>query len=98
MTNQLFSFGQDSYTFIDISSVFSYDLNMPTSISKHFFYLTFFYMFVFSFCQRVTSGCGLWVEVLLIDNMIQFCNLFLCFKHVCMTASELFLYLLLTIS
>lgn len=83
-----------SYTFICISSVFLYALNIPMSVSVCFSHLIFIHMYVVSFCQRVESGYGLWVKVLLTESMIQLCKLL----HVRMTASELFLYLLLTIS
>ena len=63
------------------------------------FPIFYLYLFMFfSLCLRVKSEGGPWVDVLLKESLIQINRFLLYSKDVCMTTSELFLYLLITIS
>ena len=69
------------------------------SLFQCFSYFIFSFLFVFPLCQRVNFECGPWDDIWLTSSMIQLYSRFvLCSKSVCMTTSQLFLYLLLTIS
>ena len=69
------------------------------SLFQCFSYLIFSNLFVFHLCQRVNFECGPWDDIWLTGIMIQMYSRFvLSSKPVCMTTSELFLYLLLTSS
>ena len=70
---------------------------MPILLLVCLCYAAFLFLYSFSLYHRKTPECGPWVDIILV-GLFKSCIIVVYSRYVCLTVSELFLYLLLTIS